>query len=99
MKKTETSRRGLRKAVPSIYSSLSQTTILLTAGWRLVQSFLKSSRPVPPLAGGEARVAQTNTIWAPSDFSKKSMAVITSRTWGTRSSFSNPIISMAMWQA
>jgi hydrogenase-4 transcriptional activator len=33
------SRRGLRKAVPSIYSSLSQTTILLPAGWRLVQSF------------------------------------------------------------
>jgi hypothetical protein len=34
------SRRGLRRAVPSIYSSLSQTTILLPAGWRLAQSFL-----------------------------------------------------------
>lgn len=67
---------------------------------RLLERALKPGRKRPgfslPVAPGPA---QTKMIWAPSDFVKKSIAVITSFTWGTRSSRVKPIISMAMWQA
>jgi hypothetical protein len=71
------SRRGLRKAVPSIYSSLTQTTILLTADWRLVQSFPKGRtgpgrcNEARPVAGDDRTRRPRRALQAPGQESER----------------------------